>query len=766
MSTQPHSEHVDLDRTDELPRLDVEAYEAQLAAQAGDTLASTDAWSVQSLRDAEAEEAEQDFAAVRFPRTRAQIAEPQKTDVTLDANRILGRIQQLESELEAAGEREARLQARIGELSTDLAAKEKDTRGLSTDNARLTEQRSTAIERVRALEQQLKDDAAHYERELTQQRELRAAEQQAATTARVALEAQVTDLSTIATRLRDANVRLDDDASAARKLAKTHMELIEQFKQRLANEEKNSAQLARHLAAKIAEHAATDHEIARRDATIQALSESRDDLAARLEASRVGREELSSKLDDSTRRNVAIEATLRERDASLAERDTRIEELVHEARIAQESIASLATERDTLSDTLAAERESQAQAQQALSARAHEIDALHGSTEQLQARITQLQQQLAAEQSAHGEKSGRLQDLERALSESQLRRDMLTSEVESTRARVQHLETEAKQGVAAREALTAKTDEVQHFQEALALARRELDGVRTNLVTKHSEVTEREHALRAAQEIVADLRKINAGLEQKIEGTRLRLEELETRDREREEGVLANAADLAAARRQLGQQLTAVQSMEQAIRARDTLTERLRAELQVSQDERAIMAGQLEKSRARNKSMAREIFARDNQIATLKADLAVHAETLAAIRQDVNRATTAAEGEHPDRILEPVDHDADIIVLNKKMMTIGRTIDSDICIPSKLVSRNHARLLIGPNAVILEDAGSTNGCLVNDVPVKQQLMREGDVVAIGDLKYRLRTRGDNTRVRDNVISMERRTQSLPPLGED
>jgi pSer/pThr/pTyr-binding forkhead associated (FHA) protein len=138
----------------------------------------------------------------------------------------------------------------------------------------------------------------------------------------------------------------------------------------------------------------------------------------------------------------------------------------------------------------------------------------------------------------------------------------------------------------------------------------------------------------------------------------------------------------------------------------------------------------------------------------LKADLAVHVEALAAIREDINRATAAAaaEAEHPDRVLEPIDHDGDIIVLNKKMMTIGRTSDNDICIPSKLVSRNHARLLIGPNAVILEDAGSTNGCLVNDVLVKQHVIRDGDVLSIGDLKYRLRTRTDNaTRTRDNVI---------------
>jgi pSer/pThr/pTyr-binding forkhead associated (FHA) protein len=75
-------------------------------------------------------------------------------------------------------------------------------------------------------------------------------------------------------------------------------------------------------------------------------------------------------------------------------------------------------------------------------------------------------------------------------------------------------------------------------------------------------------------------------------------------------------------------------------------------------------------------------------------------------------------------------------------MTIGRTDENDICIPSKLISRHHARLLIGPNAVIIEDTGSTNGCYVNDRQVKQQLMRDGDILTIGDLRFRLLTRGE------------------------
>jgi chromosome segregation ATPase len=751
MSTHPNSEQGDLDRTDELPRLDVAAYEAQLA-QANDTLSSTDAWAVGGLREAE-DLKQTDTAALRFARTRAQPPEAPRSDVTLDATRILGRIAQLESELASAQEQHTQLQTRFDRLSADFAGKEKEVRALSVDNARLAEQRSLVADRVQALEQQLKDDTAQFERDLAQQREARTSEQSAATKARLALEQQVAELNSLAAKLREDNSRLDDETQAATKLAKTQMELIDEFKQRLQSEEKNAAQLARHLAAKIAEHSTAANEIERREATIRLITAARDDLAFRLDEKRTHAESLTQQLHDSSMQIEARETTLRERDQSLAQREARVAELEAALLSAQTTIASVTEQRDALQRTLTAERESQTQAQQTLSDRALEITQLHGSTEELHARINSLQQQLAAAQSANSEQISKVQDLERTLGEGQLRRDMLTSEVESIRTRLQQVESEATLGLAARETLATKSSDLERTQGELSAAQRELDEIRANLVTKHSEVAEREQALRAAQEIVANLRKMNEGLQQSADDTRRRLAQLEARELEREESVLANAADLAAARRQLGQQLAAVQSMEQAIRARDTLTERLRAELQMSQDERAIMAGQLEKSRARNKSMAREIFARDNQVATLKADLAVHAETLAAIRQDVNRASATMEaGEPSDRILEPVDHDAEIISLNKKMMTIGRTSDNDICIPSKLVSRNHARLLIGPNAVIIEDAGSTNGVLVNEVLVKQQLMREGDVLSIGDLKYRLRTRPDNaTRVRDNVI---------------
>ncbi len=737
-----------MDRTDELPRLDVAAYEARLAAEANDAIASTDEWAVNALRDETAQA--EDTAAFRFPGARAQPTTTPQADVALEATRILGRIEQLEAELATTQAREQDLAARIERLTNEIEVKETQARGLSADNARLTEQRSIGNERIRALEQQLKEDAAQYARELAQLRGLRANEQATASTAQHALEQQLAELSATASKLRDDNSRLDADAQAATKLAQTQGELIEQFRQRLETEEKNSAQLALHLATKIAEHASADHELSRREATIAALTEARDDLAGLLDASRSKVASLTSDLTELSAKYKAIDLTLRERDDAITALESRIASLQTDLLVAHDALASLTKERDDLQRVLDAEREAQSQVQQALSARAQEIDQLHGSAEGLHARIASLQEQLTSEQNSHGEKASKIQALERALNESQLRRDLLTGEVDSLRTRLQQLESEARQGASAREALNTKATELQRVDAALAQAQRELDEARANLSHRETAIAERDQALRSTQDTVAELRRTNEALEQSVDELRQQLTRLESREQERENETLQRATELADARRQLNQQIIATQSLEQAIRARDTLTERLRIELQTTQDERAIMAGQLEKSRARNKSMAKDLFGRDNQIAALKADLAVHVEALAAIRQDVNRASAPIEPS--DRILEPVDHVGDIVELNKKVMTIGRTSDNDICIPSKLVSRMHARLLVGPNAVIVEDAGSTNGCLVNEIQVKQHAMRDGDILSIGDLKYRLRTSvHSDEQHQDNVV---------------
>lgn len=67
---------------------------------------------------------------------------------------------------------------------------------------------------------------------------------------------------------------------------------------------------------------------------------------------------------------------------------------------------------------------------------------------------------------------------------------------------------------------------------------------------------------------------------------------------------------------------------------------------------------------------------------------------------------------------------------NKELL-IGRAPDADICIPDRLVSQRHARVIVNPEgAVFIEDLGSTNGTYVNAEKVMWRALRDGDEVLL------------------------------------
>jgi pSer/pThr/pTyr-binding forkhead associated (FHA) protein len=70
-------------------------------------------------------------------------------------------------------------------------------------------------------------------------------------------------------------------------------------------------------------------------------------------------------------------------------------------------------------------------------------------------------------------------------------------------------------------------------------------------------------------------------------------------------------------------------------------------------------------------------------------------------------------------------------VLSKQLITIGRDRQCDICLLDKTISRRHAMILNDAENSYIEDLDSTNGIFVNQTPVKQQKLEDGDVVSIG-----------------------------------
>ncbi len=68
---------------------------------------------------------------------------------------------------------------------------------------------------------------------------------------------------------------------------------------------------------------------------------------------------------------------------------------------------------------------------------------------------------------------------------------------------------------------------------------------------------------------------------------------------------------------------------------------------------------------------------------------------------------------------------------------IGRDKLNHIQLSDTMVSRRHCRIVIEGDALILRDENSSNGTLVNDVPVRERALSGGDLIRIGDSQFLL-----------------------------
>ncbi len=78
--------------------------------------------------------------------------------------------------------------------------------------------------------------------------------------------------------------------------------------------------------------------------------------------------------------------------------------------------------------------------------------------------------------------------------------------------------------------------------------------------------------------------------------------------------------------------------------------------------------------------------------------------------------------------------------LFKDRLTIGRTADNDIQLKLSYISRRHAVILTEGDTTRVIDWGSKNGVYVNSERVKERFLTNGDIVAVGNAKFRYEER--------------------------
>ena len=65
-------------------------------------------------------------------------------------------------------------------------------------------------------------------------------------------------------------------------------------------------------------------------------------------------------------------------------------------------------------------------------------------------------------------------------------------------------------------------------------------------------------------------------------------------------------------------------------------------------------------------------------------------------------------------------------------LSIGSNQSSDLHLRDAAVSWNHARVWAEGSDVLVEDLGSANGTLVNDMPIQRAVLGPGDVLKVGN----------------------------------
>jgi hypothetical protein len=93
-------------------------------------------------------------------------------------------------------------------------------------------------------------------------------------------------------------------------------------------------------------------------------------------------------------------------------------------------------------------------------------------------------------------------------------------------------------------------------------------------------------------------------------------------------------------------------------------------------------------------------------------------------------------GPAPTRLLVRTAGNSGIAHVLGRRSTIGRTPDNDIRIDTPIVSRHHAVVLSVGEDTYLEDLHSANGVRVNGRRVTRQALAEGDIIDVGESRFR------------------------------
>jgi chromosome segregation ATPase len=224
-----------------------------------------------------------------------------------------------------------------------------------------------------------------------------------------------------------------------------------------------------------------------------------------------------------------------------------------------------------------------------------------------------------------------------------------------------------------------------------------------------------------AQESVAQTNDLNSQLASDLIDTRVFKEELERMLTRNEEDAQQRITDLET---QIGKLANVAEEFEQKLDTKNTAINVLLGELS-KKSEQIDSIGEIE-------DVIQEIDSRMSEKIDEPNEDAVRQQSVVHVASDRDRITRVLVGNVGDQELR--------FPLFKDRLTIGRTAENDIQLKTAYISRRHAVVLTEGDATRVIDWGSKNGVYVNSERVKERILSNGDIVSVGNAKFRYEER--------------------------
>ncbi len=428
-------------------------------------------------------------------------------------------------------------------------------------------------------------------------------------------------------------------------------------------------------------------------------------------------------------------------------------------------IRSLAGEVDYLQKELAASRHSVTELQQYIDCRKEDWDKRQKQLIEDKERIDQLTGELEDADTKLRNGGSSYDELNDRFSSLKAERDTLLMEI--TQLRKGDLDTDKAAANKKRLAdqtgiLAGKTFEISELRNQIARTEAYADELRRQLQDQLSLTdelqTRQKHLEISLTSAIAQVRDLSTGIEELRSSNVILREKNSSLKQEFDRAVrqirceLGESHGTIADRESLNQQLTSdlVDIRESNMNLEDRLS---------SADEKnKTLITKLEKKLADiqilNEELQHKLSSKDSAISALLDELTKRSEEIEAVGEIEDVADDL-----DDRMSESIDDSSSVeraritrlligkvdgqklrFPLFKNRLTIGRTRHNDIQLNAPHISRRHAVIVTDDDNTRIVDWGSKNGVFVNTSRIKEQILRNGDIVTIGTADFKFEER--------------------------